>query len=297
MSLKIDYLFPWVNPTDLEWQKLFSKARGKEIEPNDPRFRDLGWLKYLLRCLDKNMSWLNRVHIILSSPSQIPKWLNTNEINVIYHEDFIPKDFLPTFNSNAIEMFLANINGLSDYIIYGNDDLFTINPTEPTDFFTDDGTPKIFYKQFSNPKANFFQMCKRCYDLTKKEPQDETYIKQEHINVPLTRDALTTVYFEHKDTLMKSITQFRKNAQNLNQYIYADYLINMNRVIKLDESSHIGKYHGLNDPCSGELTKFLNDAETKTVCINDSGTSNSKVLKEITNWFEIHYPDKSRFEK
>ena len=297
MSIQIDYLFPWVNPLDIEWQKAYAKAKGEDIKQNDPRFRDLGWLKYMLRSLDKNMPWLHKVHIILASPSQVPDWLNTNEVNIIYHKDFIPENYLPVFNSSTIEVFLPKIECLSDYIIYGNDDLFAINHTEPTDFFTEDGIPKIFYREFKNPKGKFFQMCKRDSDLVKHTNIDDTYIKQEHLNVSWTKSALKEVYSKYEKVLLESITKFRTNLKNYNQYIFADYLIYNNNVVKLDSSSNIGKYHGLEDPSAGELTKFLNDPITKTVCINDSGTNNKVVLEEITHWLERKFPEKSKFEK
>ena len=42
-------------------------------------------------------------------------------------KQFIPNNFLPTFNSCTIEMFIGNIKGLSEYFIYGNDDMFFVN--------------------------------------------------------------------------------------------------------------------------------------------------------------------------
>lgn len=53
------------------------------------------------------------------------------------HEEFIPKQFLPTFNANTIEMFMHRIEGLSELFIYGNDDTYVFNHCSQTDFFID----------------------------------------------------------------------------------------------------------------------------------------------------------------
>ena len=131
----IDYVFPWVDPTDKKWQEQYKKAKGEDVSLQDSRFRDLGFLKYTFRSIAKNMPWIRKVHFIVSSPSQVPSWLNKKTVNVVYHKDIIPKQFLPTFNSDTIEMFLPNIPDLADKIIYANDDCYTYNLTKPQDFF------------------------------------------------------------------------------------------------------------------------------------------------------------------
>ena len=53
----------------------------------------------------------------------------------------MPAEFLPTFNSNAIEMFFYRIPELSDLYLLSNDDSFVINPLPKTRFY-DDGIVK-----------------------------------------------------------------------------------------------------------------------------------------------------------
>ena len=46
-------------------------------------------------------------------------------------EEFIPKEYLPTFNSNVIEMNLHRIENLSEKFILFNDDLFILRKIKP----------------------------------------------------------------------------------------------------------------------------------------------------------------------
>ena len=66
-----------------------------------------------------------------------PSWLNVanEKIVVVKHEDFIPKEYLPTFNSHTIELNLHRIKGLSEYFIYFNDDTFILDKLQEKDFF------------------------------------------------------------------------------------------------------------------------------------------------------------------
>ena len=60
-------------------------------------------------------------------------WINQENVNIVLHEMIIPQDLLPTFNSTTIEMFLPLIPDLAEHFIYGNDDIFVLKPTQPTD--------------------------------------------------------------------------------------------------------------------------------------------------------------------
>ena len=109
------------------------------------------------------MPWINKVHIILSQDSQVPLWLNTETVNVIYHKDYIPKEFLPTYNSHTIESYLGNIKGLSEHFIYGNDDVYLMGPSSPEDWFSEEGKPKIRYIESNKANSSFKQFCKKIF--------------------------------------------------------------------------------------------------------------------------------------
>ena len=66
-----------------------------------------------------------------------PDWLNLDcpKLRFIKHEDYIPKKYLPTFNSHTIELNFNRIKELSERFVYFNDDMFIIDYMEKSDFF------------------------------------------------------------------------------------------------------------------------------------------------------------------
>jgi hypothetical protein len=66
---------------------------------------------------------------------------------MVSHADVFPDAaYLPTFNSNAIEMCLHRIPGLSRRFLYFNDDYFLGRRVQSSDFFLD-GNAQMFYLQ------------------------------------------------------------------------------------------------------------------------------------------------------
>lgn len=133
---KIDFVITWVDGSDIEWcnQKNKYESIG---DSSINRFRDWGLLKYWFRGVEKFAPWVNKVHFV--TWGHIPNWLNIHhpKINIVKHSDFIPEKYLPTFNSNAIELNLHRIQGLSENFVYFNDDVFLLKETRKQDFFID----------------------------------------------------------------------------------------------------------------------------------------------------------------
>lgn len=125
---------------DPKWQADFAAYSGKidnkKNEVSEARFRDYGFLKYWFRGVENFAPWVRKIHFVTCG--QRPEWLNINhpKLNLVNHEDYIPKQFLPNFNSSLIEMYLHKIPNLSDHFVYFNDDFFLINNITEQRFFT-----------------------------------------------------------------------------------------------------------------------------------------------------------------
>mgnify|MGYP003303593660 CR=1 FL=1 len=61
--------------------------------------------------------------------------IDSEKLVIVNHRDFIPEEYLPTFNSNTILLNLHRIKGLSENFVFFNDDVFLLKPTKETDFF------------------------------------------------------------------------------------------------------------------------------------------------------------------
>ena len=144
--MDIDFVITWVNMDDPEWKKEFNKYRhNKDNTKNgvsEARFRDYGFLKYWFRGVEKFAPWVRKIHFVTFN-GQIPEWLDVNNprIHVVSHHDFIPSQFLPTFNSVVIERYLHKIPGLSEHFVYFNDDFYIINHVSQERFFKN-GLPR-----------------------------------------------------------------------------------------------------------------------------------------------------------
>lgn len=137
----IDFVITWVDMHDPAWKAEFARFSGKidntKNEVSEARFRDHGLLKYWFRGVEQFAPWVRNIHFV--SFNQKPAWLNVNhpKLKMVNHEDFIPKEFLPVFNVNPIEIYLHKIPNLAEQFVNFNDDIFIIRPIEPTRFFVD----------------------------------------------------------------------------------------------------------------------------------------------------------------
>ena len=137
--MDIDFVITWVDMNDPKWQAEFAKHSGKEGNTkngvSEARFRDYGFLKYWFRGVEKFAPWVRRIHFVTSG--QKPEWLDTTnpKINLVNHKDYIPEQFLPTYNSVVIERYIHKIPGLADRFVYFNDDFYIINKISTERFF------------------------------------------------------------------------------------------------------------------------------------------------------------------
>lgn len=136
MSSPIDFVICWVDGNDPNWRKEREKYKPEKKEDSRIiRYRDWDNLQYWFRGVDKFAPWVNKIHFV--TWGHLPSWLNVNhpKLNIVKHEDYIPKQYLPTFSARPIELNLHRIAGLSEQFVFFNDDMFIIKPVKETDFF------------------------------------------------------------------------------------------------------------------------------------------------------------------
>ena len=195
---KIDFVITWVDGSDEKWLaekraiaesysfiKKPSSTTNRTFAENQPsikgqpslekprfdssdlRFRnDFDFLKYWFRGVEKFAPWVNQIFFVTAG--HLPDWLNPDhpKLKIIHHSDFIPKEFLPTFNSHTIENNLHRIKELSENFVYFNDDFFLLRKTRPEDFFKEGQyqgktqlLPRAFFAEnilINNPSRDIF---------------------------------------------------------------------------------------------------------------------------------------------
>ncbi len=211
MPDKIDFVLPWVDGNDKNWQKnkkQYLPELNNEYD-NDKgliRYRDTNTLKYVLRSIEKYCPWCNKIHLITEGHK--PKWLNIEhpKINLITHKElYFNKEHLPTFSSPSIEMNLANLKGVSEKFIYLNDDFIILNPLSKKRFFIDN-KPVDFLIHGWIPRNKIYQLLR----------DNSTWVKSLNNMIDLINSITTPKMIkDKKNILFHSTYGFKGKLSNL----------------------------------------------------------------------------------
>lgn len=276
----MDAVITYVNGMEPTWRLQYNlHVGGNALRIN--KFTDYGTLKYVLRGISEHMKFIDRVFLIVSSPEQVPDYVNDNVI-IVTHDMFVPQQFLPTFNGNTLETFLWNIPDLSEEFIYFNDDMIPVNYMEKEDFF-ENGIPCLFFNKNKTNSYGFnnlllfgsFWASKVCNSSEKCE-----FLWTQHIMTPFLKSKYSEAYnLLDEDVINSTTTQLREDSQ-ITQYYFSDVLFFQNNFI---EKKLPYKYLKTNITSNEFLSEMQNITNEKVICINDYGTIHSLTLKETKN--------------
>ena len=307
---QIDIVIPYYNDNDKEWKNVLYDYMEKENSNDrqvtgDERYREWNCFKYWFRGVENNCKWVNKVFLIVASKSQIPKWLDTTnpKLRIVLHEDYIPKELLPTFNTFTIENFIPLIDDLSDNFVYCNDDYYFLNPTTKETFFINDypvyKEDSLELKKLDSDgiDGTFYQILNNGMDLQLKINGDKAkWYALTHLPEPYKKDSALEILKDNFDYFIKanSTSKFRsrdKISNHLYNCIYKD-------------TKDYYKFNVYKNSCYVSVTNetdFNNYKNKQMVCFNDTQLINQNNFEEIKNkmidFFENKFPNKSSFEK
>ena len=333
--MKIDIVYLWVDDKDKKWRAQKNKwlkiIKGEKPVYQDAaieaRWRDNGEFMYSLRSVAKFAPWVNHIYIITGF-GQVPKWLNTKhpKITIVPHEQIMPADALPTFNSTAIEMCIPNIPNLSEHFVIMNDDIFVNKKLSPSFFFDRHGNAKTRHvtrhlrgKKFgnwldnANPYLSILLLSTKMIEVLygrkfyKYAPSHsiDPYIKSMWIkcrNNPIIKPII--------DTQIKN--KFRTSSE-LHRWMFGLYQIANGRGKMCRARPHKSSRHKFFDtiynflhwyktgrssyvcPCVRGHEKSLRRAAI--FCINDSGDNTPQMLRENFEYISNRFSTACEFEK
>ena len=301
----VDIVIPYVDSSDKNWQQLFEQYnpnKGQDLEEVNAvnRFRGQGdFFRYVFRSIQKNMPWIRKVFLLVQSESQVPHWINRNNVQVVLHKDFIPEQFLPTFNSTTIEMFLWNIPGLAERFIYSNDDIYFYNQLSPDHFFDADNNVKNNMKtiHYSELCAMYTKQCINGYGLVYGlDPTHLTVGKSvNHIARPYLKSAVKACFDEHKEEIYKRITPFREE-KNVNVYIFDNYQVKIGK--QVPRTNLLFAQINQKNDSSSQVRTILKEMQPQIVCINDiDSKENIYNNTDIRYYFSNKFSSSSKYEK
>ncbi len=326
---KIDFVVLWVDDTDKKWQekrRKIAKENGIKIGDNSvARFRDWGLLKYWFRGVERFAPWVNNVYFV--TEGHLPKWLNVNnpKLKIVKHEDFIPKEALPTFNTNTIELCLNNIKDLSEQFVLFNDDLFIIDRVRPRDFYKKGAPVNSMSLSPIYPGEDFYKTVFNNIKIINQHFDYGTFKKKNlwkilswkqgkyllwsvpglfhkkffgfanfHMPNSYKKSTLDEVWAKENSQLMTTIkTAFRDYDKNV-----SDWLFNYWQFAKGDfvqRSTNFGINTYINDK---SVPKIIGEQKVKCICLNDLDNivDVNRVQKEVSDSFEKILSKKSGFE-
>lgn len=329
---KIDFVMIWVDGNDPEWQKeknIYDKT-NKKGDSADVRYRSWDNLQFWFRAVEKFAPWVNKIHFV--TWGHLPLWLNTDnpKLNIVNHKDYIPEEYLPTFNANTIELNLHRIDGLAEQFVYFNDDMFITAPTKPEDFFRN-GHPMDTYAldciYFAKKSAGFFNG----NDLEiinthfkRKQAMKENFSKwyspkngmkrlikttalsmwpwfpgiyYNHLPSNFLKSTFEKVWSEENDILDETCRDKFRTKLNCNQWLIKFW--QLAEGIAEPKSTKDGYCFHIRDAIFDDMLNAVEKGKYKLICINDTvnTTDFEKQKQQVINAFSKLLPEKSGFEK
>ena len=292
----MDIVITYVDGNDPVWKQDYQKYTNVPVM--EKRFRDWGTLKYLLRGIEVYMPFIRNVYLVVSHPSQVPSWADTENLKVVLHSDIIPADYLPTFNCNPIEMHLHRIEGLDEEYLYFNDDLYPLAPCRPEEFFRD-GKGVLKFSSHWIVSGMYKHICKNSDVAARKAlgmPRSCRFIRPQHTCTAMLKSQCEELYAKLEPEILASLTRTR-TADNLNQYLFLDY--QYYKGLMIDEKIS-NKHFSVALASPDKLYDYILNPLRNLMCVNDVNLKENRyeALRDAMHRaFEKKFPSKSRFEK
>ena len=331
MSTKIDFVITWVDPGDKKWQREKKKYEKTldDVDVREIRYRDWGCLKFLFRGIEKYAPWVNKVFFITCG--HYPKWLNTayEKLICVSHDEFMPKDCLPTFSVNPIHVNLCNINELSEQFVLFDDDMFITDYVKPDDFFykgkpcdaavmvpiipnSKDGFTKCLQNNVSIINSHFdkkksvknnwnkwFNIKYKSFNIKTLCMMPWNYFTgfwEGHVPNSLKKSIIKKIWIKEPEVMHRTTySRFRNNNTDITQWLFSEWSIASGDFYPRDiDFGHYFEY----GRDSGQIYSSIRQHKYKTICLNDSEGDYDfeKEKKRTIKAFRHILPDKSKFE-
>ena len=170
----IDIVLPWVDGDDprLKAERFSYMTDGSEAAFEDvageTRYRSLGEIRYCVDSINIFAPFTRKIFIVTDRQDpQLEQHLQQKfpkghiPMVIVDHRTIFKgyEQYLPVFNSRAIETMIWRIPGLSEHFILMNDDFMFTGPTTEEDFFRD-GKAVCYADWFNTAWARFLRWIK-----------------------------------------------------------------------------------------------------------------------------------------
>lgn len=332
MSEEIDFVITWTDSSDEDWNRERARyACDAGMDNGEERYRDWGLLKYWFRGVDEYAPWVRRIHLVTGG--KLPGWLDTGNprLHIVRHEDYVPEQFLPTFNSNVLELYLHRIEGLAEHFVYFNDDMFLLRGTARKDFFLK-GKPRdmlAFQPIVANPANpvmshiflnNSLVLCKYFDKRTNVKRRPGGYFwpgypplyffynilemafplytgfYTVHGPAPFCKSTFREIW-EKEEALLARVSRRRFRSEgDVSQYLFREWQ-KLSGNFRAGNVSRDFRYYEIGED-NGRLFDAIRKRKGRIICINDASADIDfvAVRRGLHDAFERILPEMSEFE-
>ena len=330
MMSGIDIVVTWVDGNDPAWQASRSKYENNsdDLSNSSRRYRDWDLMRYWFRGVEKYAPWADR--IIFITCGQRPDWLNVDnpKLRLVDHSEYMPEEALPTFNSNAIELGINKIEGLSDRFILFNDDFFILDEVKETDFFRD-GLPCDFAaldaiepsEDFGYVLANNIRVINQNFDkrevlkknrskwynlkdiksvmrtMALRKPWPKfTGFRDYHTPIAYTKKEFDDMWARIPDLMNATVHSRFRTKDNISHWLIRYWRLASGEFTSSSQKKYT--FIPVVNCDNSSLIDVIKNQKKKILCINDNfeGDDISAAQQSLKEAFESILPEKSSFE-
>lgn len=325
----VDLIVPWVDGNDPAW-RMQRQDWSDQKETSESFYRDWQLMRYWFRGVERSLPWIHQIHFL--TWGHLPPWLNTDhpKLNIVRHENFLPRSYRPTFSSTPIMLNIHRIPGLSEHFICANDDMYFLDRMAPSDYFQD-GLPcdcpqlepitEVDAKGFGHMLWNNIDVLNQHFDfqeclqqhqekwfssaLPENVLQDNTWARKltrfpgfhnPHLPIPMLKSTFEEVWRVAKDPLHHSSLHKFRSLEDCTEWLMRYWQFATGRFCPYVRKGGISLEIGAPE---NKLRDALLSGKNRVVCLNEGSLSinfdeRKTYVKEL---FEILFPDMSSFER
>ena len=318
LPVDIDLVYLYVNSRDETW--LSGRRQYAQDGINGVvRFRDNDELLFSLRSVETYAPWIRTVHIV--TDSAVPEWLDTENrrLHIVRHEEIMPPEILPCYNSNVIESFISGIPGLSEVFLYANDDTLFGNAVTP-DFFFRDGKPviRMWDTGFDPDRPNGLYeaaIANACRMTESRYGKDYRYMPWHNVDV-YTKKWFDACRAEFRDEFARASSCRLRTGTDIQRVIFQYYMLahdgcalktyrHTSRFVTgavyaaaglFPARLHDFFFCSIHDLVRSPVARFLVSRKPRCMCINDSEDTTDEDIAGYQAYMRRLFPKKSGFE-
>ncbi len=327
----IDIVVPWVDGSDPKWRAQRAEYRPESSSDNsEARYREWGLFQYWFRSIELYAPWVRKIHLI--TWGHLPEWLNVEhpKLHIVNHKDYIPDEYLPTFNAIPIENNVHRIEGLAEHFILFNDDVYLSRPTVPEDFFVNGlpvDTAVLNSVTISDTVSFMPYLALNCLGIINENFSKREMLKKNakkwfnlkygklalynayflpgtniggfrnfHTCAPYLKSTFDEVWNRYPEALDSSCRNRFRSREDINHYIFRYWHLAKG---DFEPAKPNCAYLTIGEDDASAVEDALQNKKYKVVCVNDdpSGLNFAEGQKRFKEIFEKRYPKLSAYEK